>query len=397
MIQTIPENELLVCIARKSLDHPRKIQLRALASQEVDWNCLLASAHWHGLIPLLYLHLKAICQDLVPAKFWTELQQDNQYNVRHSLFFTGELLNMMSLLNEHGVSAIAYKGPALAISAYGDVALRQFGDLDILVRKRDVLKVRKLLIARGCEPELLLTNAQEAALLKHYYEYPFMCNQNRVLVEVHWAITERYFAFDFDIDQLWTRPHAMTIGGRQVSSLSLEDSLLILCAHHSKHCWERIGWIGDIAGLINGREDVRWRTLLEDATKLGSRRMVMLGLFLANDLLEASIPEAILKMVQADPTVRYLGVELQSRLFLGPNVHRGLLETVRIHLQMRERMRDKLKYCFRLATTTTVNDWWLLSLPGWLFFLYYPLRPIRLFAKYGARLLRRSHNGKNPM
>lgn len=397
MIATRAENELLVCIARTSLGSPMKIRLRELAKQELDWNYLLTLANWHGLIPLLYLHLTAVCQDLVPLEFLEELQLENHENVRHNLFLAGELLKLLSLLDEHGISAIAYKGPALAFSAYGDVALRQFGDLDVLVRKRDVLKVRKLLVARGCQPGLQLTGAQEAALLKHYYEYPFLCNQNRVLIEIHWSIAERYFSFDLDIEQLWQRLEPIAIGGRQVSTLSQEDSLLILCAHHSKHCWERMGWICDIANLINDQKNTDWQMVLENATKLGSQRMLLLGLFLANDLLGASMPEAVLKKVQADAAVRCLAMQLQNRLFLEPKVHRGLFETVRIHLQMRERKRDKLKYCLRLVGTTTVNDWMMLSLPGWLFFLYYPLRPIRLFVKYGARLVRRSHDRENPM
>jgi hypothetical protein len=63
---------------------------------------------------------------------------------------------------------------------------------------------------------------------------------------------------------------------------------------------------------------------------------------------------------------------------------------------MRERKGDKLKSCFRLAATPRSYDWMLLPLPGWLFFLYYPLRPLRLAGKYGAKFLRGSRTETNP-
>ena len=46
---------------------------------------------------------------------------------------------------------IPYKGPVLSTSIYHDLALRSFGDLDILVHEHEVLRVLDLLVSYGYE------------------------------------------------------------------------------------------------------------------------------------------------------------------------------------------------------------------------------------------------------
>ena len=122
---------------------------------------------------------------------------------------------MLNLFHTHQVSAISYKGPALAASAYGDLSLRQFVDLDLIVRKRDVLRVKELLVTRGWQPEFELNEAQEAAFLDHYYDYGFS-NERGGLVEIHWELTEGYFNVPIDAERLWERLVPITIAGRRV-------------------------------------------------------------------------------------------------------------------------------------------------------------------------------------
>jgi hypothetical protein len=56
---------------------------------------------------------------------------------------------------------------------------------------------------------------------------------------------------------------------------------------------------------------------------------------------------------------------------------------------MREHLRDKIWYLVDAAMTPTVRDWTLLPLPGYLFPLYYVVRPVRLAVTYGRRILGR--------
>ena len=69
-----------------------------------------------------------------------QLRERYHSNARRNLFLVSELLKLLKLLESHGIGAIAFKGPVLALYAYGNLSLRQQLDLDILVRKRDIFE-----------------------------------------------------------------------------------------------------------------------------------------------------------------------------------------------------------------------------------------------------------------
>ncbi|MFY9557732.1 MAG: nucleotidyltransferase family protein, partial [Blastocatellia bacterium] len=301
-----PEAELLLCNARTDSSFQRSEQIKTLLRRDIDWDYLFQAAQRHGVVPLLYHFLDETYSELIPGTVSNQLQELCQNNTKINLFLTAELLKLLNLFEENGVPAIPYKGPALAASIYGDIALRQFVDLDILVRKRDVLKVKELLVAHGCQPELDLTPAQEKPFLDFHYDYAFLCSNKRVLVEIHWEVTEGFLSFPLDTERLWERLEPVEIAGKRVLTLSAEDSLLIVCAHSSKHLWERLGWICDVARLVESHKHIDWERVLKNAIALGGERMLLLGLYLAHDLLGTSLPESILKRSQSDALVRYL-------------------------------------------------------------------------------------------
>jgi hypothetical protein len=391
-----PENELLIQVARPALDVAQRECVRLLLRGDLDWGYLKAMAHRHSLIPLLYYHVNVVCPEAVPAQVLSQLRHRNNENTRQSLLLTGELIKLMDLLEAHSIQAIPFKGPTLALSAYGDVALRQFGDLDVLVHKQDVVKVKELLAGEGFKPRPELTRTQEAAMLRFDCAYNFG-NDKNVLFDVHWNFAAPYFSFEFDVERLWERLEPITINGRQLPGLSPEDLLLALCLHGSTHFWERLGWIGDVAGLIDRRRDIDWELVLNDATRQGSRRILSLGLTLASELLEAPLPPEVLRTVQKDTVVSTLAEQVQQRLFAQDLPMSGILDGALLQLRMRERKRDRLRSSLRLAATPRVYDWMFLPLPDRLFFLYYLLRPLRLAGKYGVKLLQGSQPVENPV
>ena len=78
-----------------------------------------------------------------------QLRDDFNDNSRRNLFLTRELLNLLTLFETHQIPAIPFKGPVLAASVYGNLALRQFSDLDLIIHKQHVAKARELLVSAG--------------------------------------------------------------------------------------------------------------------------------------------------------------------------------------------------------------------------------------------------------
>jgi len=305
------------------------------------------------------------------------------------------LIKVLKFLGANGIYAIPFKGPTLALKAYGDPGLRQFSDLDILVHKLDVAPVRELLVSRGFKPIPALNSAQQAALLRFDCAYNFD-NGRGVVLDVQWGFGERHSAYVLDPNPLWQRLEPVNIGGKELLTLSAEDLLPVLCLHGFTHFWERLGWICDIAGLIDVRKDLDWQVVLQNATKLGFRRILLLGLLLAADLLDAQIPAEIRQAARDDTVVEGVAHQVQEQLFIDRDAPRGLVRGAILDLRMRERHRDRIRSCLRLVLTPRSYDWMSVSLPESLFFLYYLVRPVRLARKYGLQLLRGSKDRRTP-
>jgi hypothetical protein len=148
---------------------------------------------------------------------------------------------------------------------------------------------------------------------------------------------------------------------------------------------------------------MKWEELIAQAGTLGGERMLLLGLVLASDLLGTVLPEEVSQRVQADPAVKALVGRITEQLFRKTDCPAELLEGYEgapafdiLHIEVRERLLDKIRYCLRKVITPKEEDWDLLPLPKFLFPFYYVLRPIRLARKYGLRILKRlSYNQKS--
>jgi hypothetical protein len=387
---TRPEIELLLCCVQSSVDSQRVERIAALLQEDLDWVYLIQTALQHGVMPLLYQSLVTTGAEAVPAPILDQLRCHFRSNARRNLRLVGQLLRCLKLLGAHGIPAAPYKGPVLAASVYGDLCLRQFVDLDVLVHEQDAFRARDVLASHGYRPEFQLAAAQEVAYLRSQSAHQVIRDAGMVIVELHWRITEGYFSFPLDTEQLWKRLEPASLAGREVRTLSAEDLLLVLCVHGTKHMWERLEWICDVAKLVGMHAAIDWPGVMKQAATLGSERMLFLGLSIAHDLLCVALPREVLESVRADPAVATLAGQVYQRLFSDQHALTGDLERCLFHLKARERFRDRLLYCLRLAMTTTPEDWALVPLPSSLFPLYYVLRPIRLAGKYGPALLRRS-------
>ncbi len=383
-----PEAELLLSCARVRLDPEGAERIQRLLRKDLDWAYIFRRAHSSGMMPLLYWHLRATSPGVVPEAILHSLQ-DHFYKVAgYNLFLTKELLDLLKLFEGHGIRAIPFKGPVLAAGVYGNLGLRQFADLDLLVRTRDVPQAKALLISRGYRPELEPTPAQDLALIRHHHSLSFLRKQERV-VEIHWRFAQRSYSIPLDPEPLWERAVSIPLDGQEIPTFSPEDLLLILCTHGARHAWDRLVWICDIAELTRTYTGMDWGWVLDQSARLRSTRILLLGLFLAHDLLGASFAEEILYRMWGDPAIQTLASQVRERLFADTNDPVERAETFLFFLRARECVRDRVRHCLALAMTPSLDDWKSVPLPASLTFLYYFIRPIRVSRKIGPGLLRR--------
>lgn len=385
-----PEIRLLLACAHSSVGASDIAEMRALVSQGIHWPTLYGLAMEQSVIPLLFMSLNSTCCDLVPPDVLDELHSLYQANLRSNLFLTSELLEILKEFSAHQIDAIPYKGPILATTVYKNLALRQSGDLDIIVRESDVHRARELILRHGYQlfwPAIKLSDAQEKAHLTHKYNYNFVHPEKGVTLELHWGITPRYFSLPPDSEWLWEHLEMVSLGGLTIPSFNPEDYLLILCIHGANHCWMRLSWITDISELLHQNPDLDWAYLFQQADQFGCTRIVLLGLMVCHKLLGVSLPDIATRRLGRDRSIEVLVRQVLHQFATHSIGFAWPLEVPLFHLKSRERLNDRVKYCLYVAAPS-VKDWEFIKLPDSLSFFYYILRPIRLLIEYGLVPLR---------
>ena len=386
---TPPELELLLACAGPAPDSGSLSRIRRLLAGPLDWEFLLRSACWHGLVPFLHHNLSPHFAEAVPAHVAEQLRLDFESVARANLALTAELLRILALFEAHSIIAIPLKGPALAAFLYANVAFRQSVDLDILVAPQHLPAAKQLLLSEGYQMALRLNPAQESVHLQNDCNYAFVSLDGRCPIEIHWQIVPRYFSVAFETASFWRRLGSVSLGQKSVPMFSPEDLLLVLSVHGTKHCWERLSWICDVAALIRRCPELDWDLAARRAQELGAARILRLGLYLAHHLLEVELPPQAVKAITADRALQPLGQEVLRSLANIGLKEPGIRERGWFFLRTRERWSDRIRYVLRFAWTPTPGDWSFVTLPDRLFALYPILRMVRLAGKYGFGSWRR--------
>jgi len=364
------ETTLLLACARNRLDSQTINQIKTIVEEgEVDWTLVVGRAIAHGLTPLLAWNLARSCSGSLPVELAVALRDWLAQNHARNRVLAQEVLTIVDLLETHNIPAIPIKGPVLAKNLYGDLGLRQSGDLDILVPKRCLSSALEVLISRGYELRQSLSAGQDAAYRRYGCHFELERPDELILVELHWNLTPRSRAVRFDIDGLWERARTIPFEGRSVLSLSLEDDLIFLCVHGSGHLWCKLNWICDIHEFVSAHTTIDWKRCLELARKQGCERMLLLGLALADALLETELPRPARDSIYFDPKVRQLAEQMQVDFF-----HNAFDDHYfRLLLSFRERFRDRLLFCWSYVTAPDGHIG-IVSLPRYLWFLYVPIK-----------------------
>jgi hypothetical protein len=290
------------------------------------------------------------------------------------------MIRILDCLSELNIEAMPYKGVALAETMYGDMALRQSGDIDLFIRPQDLARIKNAVAELGYAPHMPLSPAEERAYLISGYEYAFDSKVGRNLLEVQWALQPRFYAVDLAMDDLFRRAVNVTVAGGQMKTPSPEDLLLILCIHAAKHVWERLIWLCDIAQIVK-LPGLNWKWIEDQAQKLGVARILRVTLLLANRLLGTALPISIESAARDDQATRGLVDEIYAQIVNNAKCDVESPGYFRLMLRLRERRADQLKFLQRLVLTPGPGEWNAVRLPAPLFPLYRLVRLSRLAAR----------------
>ncbi len=285
----------------------------AAAAPPDAWRDAVERAAHHGLWPQLARLAGPDGAVVDPVR--RELQS---LRARH---MARRLVEVCRALESAGAPALAYKGPALAALAYGDVTLRASADLDLVVRPAHLKRARRALEAMGFRD-------RQPDAPPHSATYHLELSDDAgVPLELHWALAGWNRALDLPMEGLFARAQRVELETGSVLTFGLEDQLVLLTFHAAKHGLGTLGWLADLAHLPLASVD--GPDLLRRAGAAGARRALLVTLGVVAELLGTELPAAVPQALRGSglaPLVGRLADDLlhDVRAEPGTNVQRSL-------------------------------------------------------------------------
>ncbi len=383
-----PELELILCCARTRLEEASVGRVRALLRGGLDWSDLVATAFQHHVASFLYENLKLTAEELVPAVWLDSMRQYTRESSGLALLLLSELSRIHEIFEAERLPLIPYKGPVLSWLAYRSLTGRTFIDLDFVTKQENIPRATSLLKNAGFSADFGLQEERAGRSGHAPGQYGFFREATRAQVELHTEQTLRYFPVPLDFDKMSRRFIAVEIAGRKMRTFSVEDTLVMLCVHGAKHFWDRLAWIVDVAELIQA-QPVDWEQSLQIAAEMKSTRVLLLGLYLAHELLGAALPQPVLERAQRDAAVRWLSGKVRAQFEGHADASPGVVPRSVFRLRSRDGLGQGMRHMLRLVTSPTERDRQTTRLPRFLAPLYVLTRPWRLLREYGFGFRRR--------
>jgi hypothetical protein len=351
-----------------------------MGAGSMNWDLIYDIAREQRTLPLVSQNIRSIIPDLIPSPVAEKLKSFSFQNTTRSLFAFNFLWNIVRLLKSNGISVLPFKGLLTAQDIYGDISLRSFSDLDLLVERKQALKAWKLLEENGFTPELPL----EASQIKKYIHVEdnisFQPGERNLTVELHWEMTGYYLPRPLFFEDVAKRAGTLVIYNKNFINLSSEDQLLYLCVHGAKHGWEYMEQICCVAEIVRQKK-LDWHLIEALCADWKCTNMLYTGINLANMLCNAPVPDQMYEKIRSRKVISAISEAVLGNMFKTCGVRFHGKQPGRFsffHLRIRDTSLDRLHYIFRLAFRPTKQEWRYFPLPAWLSFLHFILRPYRL-------------------
>lgn len=383
------EIELMIACARVAVDRPAEEKIQVLAGEITDWDGFVKLCMQHKVLSLVFQNLSVIGEESFPGALKTELEDNYLFeNAVNNLSLVEQLFSILEVLKKNDIAAVPFKGPVLAGNVFGDSTIRRSIDLDLFVSKKDMLQAVETLMDRGFETldGPLPEGAKKKAYLEMLTAVSLILPSKRITIDLQWDIANRFLNVPIVLEDMKDRVEQVKLNQRDVPNLPPEELLCYLCLHGTKHRWLYLDLVCCISEFVRVRKDIDWEYLWDYAERMHCRRVLLLGLFLAQDILGASLPENIGQKIDQDKQVKVLGSRACEGLYL--NYIEGTMMPEKFGLflfQVKDGWVDKIRYGCRILFLPTKEDLRCFALPSVLFFLLYGLRPLRLMGAYGKR------------
>jgi hypothetical protein len=246
------------------------------------------------------------------------MKKHRRANRIRASFLTQELRSVLHRFDGADLPVLTMKGPVLAKTAYGDVALRNYVDLDVFIPANRFVEARALLKDMGydCKTDKKGLGRLQRRTLRYFSgQWHFVKGGRTFNIDVHTRLFPPKFSFSADFNTFWERSQPVRLSDDGLARrFSTEDMVLILAYHGMKNQWRALKHVSDLSGLLEGTGGLDWNQLMKRCRILSSERVLALALRLAHDVMRVELPAPVLDWIR-DQDVRDPARLMQEYLY----------------------------------------------------------------------------------
>lgn len=219
---------------------------------EEDYRGLLKMVVWHRLAsPFVDSIVKRKLKESVSASFWASLLKITSNSRYLSLSQLSVLPRINQAFDDSGVEFLYLKGIVLSSFLYQTPHARHSKDVDIWVDENQVTKACELILGAGftlLKPAKLPSGMELVRYMRVQKDMIFVSQDNLPIeLELHWRLDKNKHAFPLQFNQAYRHKMVVDVDGHACPTLSLESTVLYLCAHGSAAMFGRMKWLLDAA------------------------------------------------------------------------------------------------------------------------------------------------------
>ena len=331
----------------------------------------------HRVAPIVYHNLVGETQISIELK--QELQQLAEQNVLKTLASKEILIRIQRKFDENKLKGFFLKGIILADEYYGDISLRHTMDLDFWIEESGIFYMSNFLEGIGYKSNLAigkLNKVQFQYIKRMDHDLQFLCSENSNIpaIELHWKVRGPLGSFSFDPIACFSKLKDHREANLSFRFFNNVDNFLYICTHGTEHGWYRMKWLFDLPQILD-KSDFDWDIVLKRAEELNCQDHLLISFVVINDLIGEPIPRQILEKIQKRKIAGALDY-IYSVIFskkIPVETNKGKLMYLKFMLSQNKR--GIINKDLFLKYLTSPSDWNILPLPGYLFFLYFPMRP----------------------
>ena len=357
-----PEDKLICLCARLHPNQEESEGIKQILSFSLDWGYITNQLKEQGVAMLAFYNLFRLpsgAGTLIPSRIFYNLQQTYYSQAQRNILRYQRLKDLLIQLRKKGFKVIILKGVVLAQLVYQNLALRPMCDIDLLVKKEDLKKIKHFLLSCGYKQPP--TGLSFFKSLENFAGEVYLFKEDYLFLDIHSSLYQyerlkSIIKIDKE-DGPWPRAQEVTLDNIPITILSKEDMIFHLCSHLSiSHFYDKLIRFCDLRETIfyyKGQLD--WSYIIQKAKDYHLCHIVYQALYLTQYLLGDYLDADILNRIKPNQIKRKIVHLVMQNKFSSLNNLKNERKKYLFQLLIMDSFIDALKLILKIIFPS--SDW----------------------------------------